>query len=255
MSRTTPPFGDRIGLALGGGGALGAAHVGVLQVLAEHRILPQIVTGTSAGALVGAAYAAGLPMRTIERAVREASWGTFGRFTLAPRLGLLDTSALAETITALGGDPLIEELPRRFGAVATEMRTRREVVLTEGPLYEALRASIAVPGIFPPVIRGREVLMDGGIAANLPIAAARQMGATAVIAVRLRPEWERLPIVHSAADIARMEQDPSTTLIQPDLRGLAHWSPEDIPRLIDAGRVAAETALDAANRKSLHAVA
>jgi len=244
----------QIGLALGGGGALGAAHVGVLRVLAEKHIRPDIVTGTSAGALVGAAYAAGIPIRTIEKIVRDASWSTFGRLTAKPRLGLLDTSALAATIDDLGGDPLIEDLPRRFGAVATDLRTRKAMLLTAGPLSEALRASIAVPGLFPPVRTGGHILVDGGIAANLPIEAARTMGADLVIAVRLRPEWERLPIVRSAAGIARMEREPSTILIQPDLRGMSQWSRDDVPRLIAAGREAAAETLESLDaRKAMAA--
>jgi len=235
-----------LGLALGGGAAFGAAHLGVLQVLAARRIRPGIVTGTSAGALVGAAYAAGMPLRTIERTILDADWSTFGTFTLTPRLGLLDPSALARTIERLGGDRLIEELPIRFGAVATDLLARRSIVITEGPLGQALEASMAVPGLFPPVRREGRLLVDGGVAANLPIEAARAMGAETVIAVRVRPEWEFLPIVRSAEGIAALERDPSTILVHPDLRGYAQWSRADVPRLIEAGRTAATEALQAA---------
>mgnify|MGYP001132710830 CR=1 FL=1 len=97
-----------LGLALGGGGALGAAHVGVLKALRERRLRPGVVVGTSAGSLVGAAYAAGLPLRQIEQCVRDATWSTFGRVGISPRLGLLDTAALVDTMRALGGEPLID---------------------------------------------------------------------------------------------------------------------------------------------------
>lgn len=233
-----------LGLALGGGGALGAAHLGVLQELAARHIRPDIVAGTSAGALVGAAYAAGIPLQTLESRLLVADWGAFGRLTLKPRLGLLDPSSLIDTITSFGGQPRIEDLPRRFAAVATDLRTRREVAITDGPLEEALRASIAVPGLFPPVRRGDQLLVDGGLAANLPIAAARQLGASTVIAVRLRPEWERLSIAPSAARIAELEAEPSTIMIRPDLRGMSQWSRTDVSRLISAGRVATAKALD-----------
>lgn len=238
-----------LGLALGGGAAFGAAHLGVLQVLAARRIRPGIVTGTSAGALVGAAYAAGMPLRTIERTILDADWSTFGTFTLSPRLGLLDPSALARTIERLGGDRLIEELPIRFGAVATDLLARRSIVITEGPLGRALEASMAVPGLFPPVRREGRLLVDGGVAANLPIEAARAMGAETVIAVRVRPEWELLPIVRSAEEIAALERDPSTILVHPDLSGYSQWSRADVPQLIEAGRVAATEALRAAGWK------
>lgn len=243
-----------LGLALGGGGALGAAHVGVLQVLQEHQIFPPIVTGTSAGAIIGGGYAAGLPLGTIERLVRDATWGTFGKFTLSPRLGLFDSSVLAATIEEVVRDPLIEDLPRRFGAVATDLWGRRELLIDSGPLSTALRASIAVPGLFAPVMRDGRLLVDGGLAANLPINACLDLGATQVIAVRLRPEWERVPVVRSAAAISRLERDKSTILIEPKLAGLSQWSSEDVPHLIEAGRIAAELAvgsLGPASRLSL----
>ena len=91
-----------VGLALGGGGALGAAHVGVLKALREHHVLPKVVAGTSAGSLVGAAFAAGLSIAKIEEAVLDADWSTFGRLRPTARLGLLDSAALLDTIDRLG---------------------------------------------------------------------------------------------------------------------------------------------------------
>ena len=143
-----------LGLALSGGGAYGAAHVGVLQELLARGIRPGIVAGTSSGALVGAAYAADVPLEAIERAALAFRWSSIARMTLTPRLGLLDSGALADAIhRTLGEDPLIEDLPRRFAAVATDVRTRQAVVIDEGPLNVALRATIAVPGLLPPVRR------------------------------------------------------------------------------------------------------
>lgn len=96
------------------------------------------------------------------------------------------------------------------------------------------------------------MLVDGGLAANLPIAAARSLGATHVIAVRLRPEWERVPVVRSAESITRMEHDPHVLMIRPDLSGLSRWSRDDVPKLIDAGYRAAAQALDEANAREDH---
>lgn len=233
-----------LGLALGGGGALGAAHVGVLRALEERRLRPGVVVGTSAGSLVGAAYATDLPLRSIEKLVRKATWSTFGRINVSPKLGLLDTAALVDTIRGLVGEPLIEELSIRFAAVATDPIARKEVAIDRGPLDVALRASIAVPGLFPPVWHEGRLLVDGGLAANLPLAAAKAMGAERVIAVRLRPEWVRLPIVPSLDRITALEQEPGVTVIRPDLAGMAQWSRSDVPRLIEAGYVAACQALD-----------
>ncbi|MDO8383853.1 MAG: patatin-like phospholipase family protein [Microbacterium sp.] len=233
-----------LGLALGGGGALGAAHVGVLRALHEAGLAPRVVVGTSAGSLVGAAYAAGLSPSQIDAAVRGAEWSMFGRLRPSPRLGLLDSSALLETIDRLGGEPLIETLPRRFAAIATDLRTRQAVILDRGRLGIALRASIAVPGIFPPIVVGDQILVDGGLAANLPIAAAQQLGATFTIAVRIRPEWDRIPAMRSTRRIAALEASPDVLMIRPKLNGLSQWSRADVPQIIDTGYVAARTALE-----------
>ncbi|QBE49669.1 patatin-like phospholipase family protein [Leucobacter triazinivorans] len=232
-----------VGLALGGGGALGAAHVGVLRAVHEHGIHLKVIAGTSAGALVGAAYAAGLPLAKIDQNVRDADWSVFGRLRPSPRFGLLDSAALLDTIDRLGGEPLIEDMPRRFAAVATDLRTRQGVILDWGRLGPALRASIAVPGVFSPIVIGDRLLVDGGLAANLPIEAAQHLGATFTIAVRLRPEWEYVPVVRSADAIAELETRSDVLVIRPDLAGLSQWSRNDVPRIIDAGYRAAHDAL------------
>ena len=235
------------GLALSGGGAYGAAHVGVLQELDARGIRPGIVTGTSSGALVAAAYAAEVPQDELERAAAAFRWGSIARMRGRPRWGLLDAGALTEAVRRLyGSDPLIEDLPRRFAAVATDVRTRRPVVIDRGPLSVALRATIAVPGLLPPVRRGRQLLMDGGMVDNVPVSAARHLGATSVIVVRLHAKWENVRMMRVAASAAALEADPSVTLIQPDMTGLAQWSMADVPRLIAEGRRAAREALDAA---------
>lgn len=234
-----------LGLALGGGAVLGAAHLGALMVLEERGLQPEFVAGTSAGALVGAAYAARLSLEAIELLMSEASWNNVGRLTLAPRLGVLDPRPLEETVAARVGVSLIEDLPVRFGAVATDLLTRQEVVLSSGPLARALRASIALPGLFPPVVDQGRILIDGGMVANLPIAAVRALGASRVIAVRVRPEWEYLPIAPTADRVARLEAEPHTLVVRPEVRGLSMWTTGDVPRLIEVGRRATELALDA----------
>lgn len=239
-----------LGLALSGGGAYGAAHVGVLQELRARGIRPGIVSGTSSGALVAAAYAADVPQEEIERAARAFRWSSIARMSLTPRLGLLDSGALTAAIhRTLGEGPLIEDLPRRFAAVATDVRTRRSVVIDRGPLDVALRATIAVPGLLPPVRRGRQVLMDGGMLDNVPVSAARHLGASTVIVVRLHAKWENVRMMRVAASAAELEEDPTVILVQPEMSGLAQWSMADVPRLIEEGRRAAREAFDAADRR------
>lgn len=230
---------------MGGGGVLGAAHLGVLKALEQFGLTPEIVTGTSVGALAGAAYAMGMSAAEIEELALRSNWSSVGRLFPSARLGLLDPSPLDATVRAFAGqDPDIERLPRRFGAVATDLRSRRTVVLHRGRLSQALKASIAIPGLFPPVVRNGQVLVDGGMTENLPVLACRQLGAERMIGVRLRPEWNVVPF-SSAATIATLERDPNVLVIRPRIRGLSMWTISDVPALIDAGRAAADAALSA----------
>jgi len=233
---------DGLAIALGGGGALGAAHVGVLEVLDEFGVFPSIVVGTSAGAIVGAAYAAGIRPHSIGKLVRKATWSNFGIFNRRPKLGVLDTQGLLSTIEELGGDRLIEDLPIRFGAVATDVKTKKAVLFTEGSVGTALCASMAVPGLFAPVKRDGRWYVDGGVAANLPIQAALDMGATHIIGVRACHEWDILHSKKVEQELARLEELPEVTMIRPTLTGYAPWSRKDVAQLIYRGREAAEAA-------------
>jgi len=235
-----------LGLTLSGGGAFGAAHVGVLQVLEERGIHPGIVTGTSSGALVGSAYAAGLDGEAIEQLALRFRWGRIGNWSWKPRWGLLDTRVVTESIhRQLGEDPRIEDLPRRYGAVATDLRTRQAVTIDKGPLSVALRATIAVPGILPPVRLGGRMLADGGMIDNVPHASARKLGAERVIAVHLHAKWENVRMMRSTTKIAALVEDPTVVLVQPEMERMAQWTMRDVPRLIAEGRRAAVEALDA----------
>ncbi len=235
-----------LGLVLGGGGAFAAAHVGALQVMADRGHQPGIVAGASSGALVGAAYAAGLEPDAIERAVASFRWRAIARWSAVPRWGLLDTRALADAVRQVfGEDPLIESLPRRFAAVATDLRTRRAVILDRGPLSVALRATIAVPGLLPPVRRGSALLADGGMTDNVPVAIARKLGAARIIVVRLHAKWESVRMMRTLQRTEELRGDPSIILVQPEMNGMAQWSTSDVPHLIAEGRRAAIAAFDA----------
>lgn len=234
-----------LGLVLSGGGAFGAAHVGVLQVLAERGVHPGIVTGTSSGALVGAAYAAGFEADAIERGALAFRWNAIARWSAAPRWGLLDTRVVTESVlSVLGADPLVESLPRTFGAVATDLRTRRAVTIDSGPLSAALRSTIAIPGLLPHVRRDSARLADGGMVDNVPVAAARALGASRVIVVRLHAKWENVRMMRTVSRTADLQNDPSVVLLQPEMEGMAQWTMSDVPRLIAEGRRVAEAALD-----------
>ncbi|HJR09068.1 MAG TPA: patatin-like phospholipase family protein [Pyrinomonadaceae bacterium] len=181
---TEQPKRLRVGLALSGGAARGAAHVGVLKVLVEAGIKIDAVAGTSAGALVGGAFAAGMSVAELEELGREMRWRNFGRMTLS-RLGVQSNARMEEYIRERFPVTRFEEMPIPFAAVATDLHTGLPVVMRdEGDVAFAIRASCAVPGWYVPVTdaHGRQ-LVDGGLVANLPATAARSLGPDVVIAV------------------------------------------------------------------------
>jgi len=205
-----------IGLVLSGGGAKGMAHVGVLRVLEEMQVPVDLVVGTSAGSAVAALYAGGMSVADIERRFLELDWlSSFRddpgrvykpvrrkqndwRLPLVPGLGvssegfhmgggLIAGQNLGLILNELTRDVALvddfDELPIPFRAVATDLETGEEVVMSHGNLAEAIRASMSIPGVYAPVERDGRLLVDGGVANNLPVSVAREMGADVVIAV------------------------------------------------------------------------
>ena len=179
----------KIGLALGGGGARGAAHLGVLKVLEREGIRPDCVVGVSAGSVVGASYCAGMSVAEMEELALDLQWSKLGRL-VRPRLGFFDSQRLESYVTGVIGDLQFADLSIPFAAVAADILTGRLVVLKEGSVAWAVRASCALPGIFTPVERGDQLLVDGGTINNLPVSVAREMGADYVIAVDLLPPFQ-----------------------------------------------------------------
>jgi len=179
----------RIGLALSGGAARGIAHIGVLRALFEHKIPIDCVAGTSAGSLVGGALASGMKLSEIEHLGRNLRWRDIGRMTVS-RLGIQSNERLEQYLKALLPVTRFEELPIPFAAVATDLGSGTAVVMRDqGDVPFALRASCAIPGWYVPVIdeQGRQ-LVDGGLVAIIPSAAARALGADLVIAVDVNAE-------------------------------------------------------------------
>jgi NTE family protein len=175
-----------IGLALGGGAARGFAHIGIIRTLVAHGIVPNIVVGTSIGAVVGGAYAAG-HLDTLEEWARGLQPRNILGY-LDIRLngsGLIGGAKLAMQLEAALGQTRIEELPLKFATVATEVRTGHEIWLTHGRIVDAMRASYALPGIFAPVLLGDRWLVDGALVNPVPVSAARAFGAEIVIAANL----------------------------------------------------------------------
>ena len=178
-----------IGLALSGGAARGIAHVGVLRALAENNIPVDYVAGTSAGSLVGGAFASGMPLDQIEELGRKMRWRDVGRMTVS-RLGVQSNERLEQYLRDRLPIVRFEDLPIPFAAVATDLRTGSAVILRDkGDVPFAIRASCAIPGWYVPVVdeEGRQ-LVDGGLVAVIPASIARSLGADIVISVDVNAE-------------------------------------------------------------------
>ena len=176
----------KLGIALGGGGAKGFAHLGVLQVLKEAGIDCQIVTGTSIGALVGGVYVGG----DLDALTKTASKITLKDIPLlmSPALsksGLFSGKNALELLNETISISKIEDLEKAYAAVSVDLRTGTPEVFTDGDLKSAIRASISIPGIFTPVVDGEKLLVDGGLLEPVPVELCRKLGADVVIAVDL----------------------------------------------------------------------
>jgi len=180
MSRT------RIGLALGSGSARGLSHIGVLDALIEAGIKPDVVCGSSIGALVGAAYVAG-KLGGFRDWAESATWRQVVRL-MDVRLkggGLVDGKQIVALLRRLGVDAPIESYDKRYAAVATDLASGREVWLQNGSILDAVRASIAIPGIVSPAQVDGKWLVDGGLSNPVPVSVCRALGAEVIIAVNL----------------------------------------------------------------------
>jgi NTE family protein len=184
------PRKPRIGLALGSGSARGWAHIGAIRALEERGIKPDLVCGTSIGALVGAAYASG-KLDQLEKWVTGLAWtGVVRLMDLTWKGGLIRGNRLFTLFRAMFEERDIADLPIPFGAIATELYSGRELWLRHGKVLDAVRASCAMPGLFTPVVRDEVVLVDGGLVNPVPVSMCRALGAELVIAVDL--SWSKL---------------------------------------------------------------
>lgn len=178
----------RIGLALGSGSARGWSHIGAIRALERAGIVPDVVCGTSIGALVGAIYAAER-LDWLQGWVSKLSWqGVVSLLDLKMGGGLIEGSRLTGFFRSNFEDNGIERLPKPFACVATELATGREIWLRDGPVIDAVRASMALPGLFTPAQQDGRLLVDGGLVNPIPVSLCRAMGADIVIGVDLN--WD-----------------------------------------------------------------
>jgi NTE family protein len=245
----------RIGLALGGGAARGFAHVGVIAVLEEAGLKPQLVVGTSAGSLVAALYASGKTSAQLQQtalnmeevAITDWMLPIFGR-------GMFRGDALARYVNDLVANRTMEHMAIPLGIVATDLNSGQAVLFQRGDTGTAVRASSAVPAVFLPVkISGREYV-DGGLVSPVPVRFARQMGADIVVAVDIssppenNPAGDTLQILLQTfaimgKSINQYELKDADVVVRPSLTGLKSADFSARQRAIDAGRAAMLAAL------------
>ena len=237
---------------MSGGAVRGAAHLGFLAVFEQAGIRPDVIAGTSAGAVVGAGYAAGLSVEQMYEMAKAATWR---EVTGTPRLRALSvfaTTPLREWLGGAMGDVAFDDLEIPFAAVACNAIDGTVVVLRSGPLVEAAVASCAIPGLFAPLERDEMLLVDGGVVDNLPVDVARTLGADVVIAVDVsplreprRPENLRDMMANTVSIMARGKQVESRSqadfLVLPRTEDFSPWDFARIEEIIDSGREAALT--------------
>ncbi|APY30504.1 TPA: patatin-like phospholipase family protein [Neisseria meningitidis] len=171
-----------VGLALGGGASKGFAHVGIIKVLKENGIPVKVVTGTSAGSIVGSLFASGMSPDRLELEAEILGKTDLVDLTLSTS-GFIKGEKLQNYINRKVGGRQIQQFPIKFAAVATDFETGKAVAFNQGNAGQAVRASAAIPNVFQPVIIGRHTYVDGGLSQPVPVSAARRQGANFVIAV------------------------------------------------------------------------
>ena len=213
-STRAPDARERIALVLGAGGARGLAQIGVIEVLEERGFRIDAISGSSSGALVGGIHAAGR-LRAFDERIQRMSRRDFLRL-LDPgwrRSGVLRGARLVDAMREVVGDPLIETLPVEFTAVAVDLQRQREVWIRRGRLWDALRASFAIPGLFTPHRINGRALVDGGLLAPLPIAATRLSDAHRLVAVDMHGWPQRPPGEPAQSRDADGEDDAPDSLV------------------------------------------
>ncbi len=244
-----------LGLVLGGGAAWGFAHLGVIEVLEEHRIKPDFIAGTSVGAVVGAMLAAGVSVAEMKKTASRVSWFKLSRLTV-PRLGMLDASGIEDFLERhIGKNRLFSELETPLKVVATDIKNGEEVVFDSGRVASAVRASASIPIMFAPYDLQGTWLLDGGLVNNLPVDVAKASGCSRVIAVELIHSFSH----HNPQNLAEVallsfnimlrystmsRAKSADVLIKPDVDDVSPADLSDAKALIENGRQAALMQLD-----------
>ena len=244
----------RVGLVLGGGGARGTAHIGVLKVLVENNIPIDIIAGTSSGAIFGSLLAGGMSPASMEHEALTTDWLKLIRFKLS-LTGPVYGEGIEKLITGNIKYRNIEELNIPMAVVATDLETGEKVVIKKGNIARAVHASSAIPGVFSPVEFEGRLLVDGLVCDNVPVMVAREMGADFVIAVDVIPHvtiknWSpnAIQVIERSIDIScrnfsAPEKRAADVVIEPVDKNISAFSLNESKTLIEMGAEAARAAL------------
>lgn len=245
---------SRLGLALGGGSARGFAHIGALKSLEQAGIKPEVIVGTSAGALVGAFYAAGFSAWKIEEFALTTREVDLADLAPGGKRGLLVGDSLTRFVHEALRGARIEDLRTRFAAVTTDLRTGDIAVLRNGPVADAVRASCSIPGVFIPRELGGRELVDGGLVSPLPVRTTRQLGCDVVLAIDVgtRPNRAALTGMYEVLlqsfeimgrALSEQEALAADVVVRPDLSAFAATNFAARRDFIQAGYEATQRAL------------
>lgn len=244
----------KIALVLGAGSARGLAHIGVLQVLLENHIPFDFIVGSSMGAMIGGIYASGADIKMLDRLIENMDTSLLFDIHV-PRMGFISGKKITDFLNLMTKKKVFSELNIPLLAMATDLLSGQRVIMEEGSVADAIRASISIPGVFNPVKRDGMVLVDGAVADRLPVEVARARGAEVVIAVDVTYSQGKqiniknaLDVILASIDIMGQQQfdlvcSQSDILIQPRVSA---YSPRDFEKsreIVDLGRAATEAKL------------
>jgi len=252
---------EKIALALGGGAARGLANIGVLKVLDREKVPLDLITGSSIGALIGAAYGLGMHPEEMEEAAIKFTWDELADFSIS-RMSLLKGKKLENIIEQFTDNKAFKDMKIPFGLTTTNIETGKELIYTDGDLQKLIKASCSWPGFFPPVDIEKKKLVDGGIKNSIPVRCARELGATKVIAVHIgfcikQGKLDNLfqmfmqSIQILGKELDNYQSKEADVIIEPALFNIDQFAFNQAKRIIDDAVKATERAMPEI-RKKMH---
>ncbi len=248
-----------LGLALGGGSARGLAHIGVLQVFEAEGIPVDYLAGTSMGGLIGAFYASGMNLKMMQRLAKKIEKRLWFDLTI-PKMGIIAGEKITQILHFLTRNCNFQDLKIPFAVSATDLYSGENITISEGNLADAVRATISIPGIFPPVEWQNYLLVDGGVLNRVPVGIVKEMGADLIVAVDVgvyigkRKTGNIFDVINQTFDIMSREiqkhtMSPADIIICPDLTNVGSAQYHKVDEAVAQGEKAAREALPEIKKK------